>query len=99
MISAAITNVGSILLAADGWGDGWHDGGPGPWFLLFPLFWVIVILGIVWIVRGRPPWRGAQAREPRPESGPEILERRFAEGEINADEYRERRSTLEDDRR
>lgn len=91
MIGAAITSFGSLLFASDGWGDHWH----GPWFLLFPLFWVLVIFGTVWIVRGRPPWRGRQAAERRPESGAEILERRFAEGEIGAEEYRDRRSTLE----
>ena len=97
-MTAALTNFGALLFATDGWDHGWHDGGPGPWFILFPLFWVIVILGIVWIVRGRPPWRGGQAAERRPESGTEILERRFAEGEISGDEYRERRSPLKDDR-
>jgi putative membrane protein len=68
-----------------------HWDGPGPWILLVPLFWGLVIVGIVWIVR-RGGWRPG----PRPESGVEILERRFAEGEIDLDEYRKRREVLDE---
>jgi putative membrane protein len=90
MIAAATATIGALVSLADGWHHGWG----GPWFLLFPLFWVLVILGIVWIVRGSPPWR-RRPRGPRGESGVEILERRYAQGEIDLDEYRERRSILD----
>jgi putative membrane protein len=93
MTAAALTAVGAVLPVADGWHHGWS----GPWFLLFPLFWGLVILGIIWIVRGSPPWRrGRAAGPPRTESGIEVLERRFAEGDLSADEYRERRAILEE---
>jgi putative membrane protein len=74
-----------------------HWDGPGAWILLVPLFWGLVILGIVWIVRGSRPW-GPRASFRRPESGIEVLERRFAAGEIDHEEYRQRRSTLEEHR-
>ena len=54
MAAAAMAAVGAVLSLADGWHHGW---GGGPWFLLFPLFWGLVILTIIWLVRGSPPWR------------------------------------------
>jgi putative membrane protein len=56
---------------------------------------VLVIVGVVWLVRALV--RGRE--EPRmgddaPGSALQILERRFAAGEIDVEEYRERRSEL-----
>ncbi len=65
----------------------------GGWFL-FPLFWALLIVGIVFVVSGRgAPWKGS-----RRETGIDILERRFAEGDLNLKEYRERRSVLDEKR-
>lgn len=94
MTTAGFTALGAFLPVADGWHHGWD----GPWFLLFPLFWGLVILGIIWIVRGGPPWRRGRSSAPRVETGIEVLERRFAEGGLSADEYRERRAILEERR-
>jgi putative membrane protein len=71
-----------------------HDWDPGPWFLLVPLLWIAVIATVVWLFcgRGRRGWG-------RPRGGvspTEILDRRFAEGEISAEEYRDRRKALAD---
>jgi putative membrane protein len=65
----------------------------GGWFLA-PLFWLLLIVGIVFLVRsrGRYPLWASGGRE----TGMDVLERRFAEGEISLDEYRERRSVLEE---
>ncbi|GGR26740.1 SHOCT domain-containing protein [Streptomyces netropsis] len=78
----------------------WADGGPGPWILLFPLFWAVVVIGVVIVLRrtvwrhGRNPW---QARAERSEHAPlTLLGRRFAAGEIDEDEYRRRLSVLEE---
>jgi putative membrane protein len=61
------------------------------------LFWAIVILGIVWLIRGfegRGPSGGdAPVGRERPV---EILERRFAEGAISPEEYWARRQVLDD---
>jgi putative membrane protein len=79
-----VTALSTSLLA---FGAGW-------WFLTGPLFWLLLIVGIVLLVRGRggrPPWTGTA-----PETGIDVLERRFAEGELSVDEYRERRSVLEE---
>lgn len=89
----------------------WQDGaGPGPWILLFPLIWATVIAGgiallrrTVWRGRGGP-WHGmghgrgpASVGGPRTENSPvDLLGRRFAEGEIDEDEYWRRLSVLQE---
>jgi len=70
--------------------DCWHHGG-GPWFL-FPLFWIAVIVFVVWMFR-RGRW-GRPGRAHHHQSAAEVLEHRFARGEIDDDEYRRRRSVL-----
>ena len=73
----------SLMAFAGGW-----------WILSGPLFWLLLIVGILFLVRGRsgrPPWTGGGR-----ETGIEVLERRFAEGELSLEQYRERRSVLEE---
>jgi putative membrane protein len=59
------------------------------------LFWAIVILGIVWLIRGfeRKGPSGGESAVSR-ESPIEILERRFAEGAISPEDYWARRQVL-----
>lgn len=82
----------SAFLLADYWGM--HDGGGAGWmFVMMPfmlLFWAAVIFGIVWLVRGGLDGR----REPRRDTPEEILDRRFAEGSISVEDYKERLSAL-----
>lgn len=55
-------------------------------------FWALLIGGIVWFVRrARPHHYGS----PHPA---EVLGERFARGEIDRDEYLERRSVLDQER-
>ncbi|HEY5579367.1 MAG TPA: SHOCT domain-containing protein [Acidimicrobiia bacterium] len=65
----------------------WGAGGFG--FLWMALFWIGVILLVVWAVRQFSP----RQHEPR-RRALEILEERFARGEIDADEFEARRSEL-----
>jgi putative membrane protein len=53
------------------------------------LFWGLVIVGIVWLVRG-----GLGPREDKKVSAVELLERRLAEGDLTVEEYRQRRGVL-----
>jgi putative membrane protein len=98
--------------------DGWH-GGPGPWILLMPFFWIgaiLVVRRLVWRVRGGGPAAWFAAGGPRPGRAPrgrggygpqggwqpqgpapsplETLNRRYADGEIDEFEYRQRLDVL-----
>jgi putative membrane protein len=73
--------------------DCWHHGGGG-WFL-FPLFWIAVILIVALLIR-RGGWRGPRGPYRHQQTAAELLEHRFARGEIDDDEYRRRRSILGD---
>ncbi|MFB3739418.1 MAG: SHOCT domain-containing protein [Candidatus Velamenicoccus archaeovorus] len=67
-------------------GPGW---GGGPWFLVFPLFWigVLLLLGFAFRRRWGGPWRSGPTAE-------DVLAERYARGEIGADEYRQRLEVL-----
>ena len=86
----------ALILAETTWGD--HmDWGPGWWIamaVLMAAFWIAVILGIVWLVRSQSETH----RHPGEPNAIELLDLRFARGEISADEYRERRTTLQEHR-
>ncbi|MFI0720516.1 SHOCT domain-containing protein [Streptomyces sp. NPDC021224] len=83
----------------------WHDGGPGPWILFFPLIWVFAVAAVVTVLR-RTVWRGRgapwrQFGPPSAGGGSEhsplaVLGRRFASGEIDEEEYWRRMSVLEE---
>lgn len=73
---------------------GW-DGGMGAagWILMIG-FWIVLVALVVWAVAALFPGRtlpGAAAATERPE---EILDRRFARGEIDAEAYDELRGRL-----
>jgi putative membrane protein len=68
----------------------WAGPHAGPWFLVFPFLWLLLIGLVIFAFRGG--WRG---RRPwHAESGESILGERFAKGEITAEEYRERLDVL-----
>lgn len=87
-----MATVLAVPLADDGWNM--HGGGDGWWIVMglgMLLFWALVIVGIVWVVRelGGP-------RQQRDRDDPlDILKRRLAQGEISVEEYERSRRTLE----
>jgi uncharacterized membrane protein len=54
-------------------------------------FWVLVIGGIVWFMRRGPRWRSAGGHH----RSTDVLAERYARGEIDGDEYLERRAVLD----
>jgi putative membrane protein len=61
-----------------------HDG-PGNWWPIIPLLWIALIAGVVFFAR-RSGWHRRR--------GLGALEERYAHGQIDANEYRERRDVL-----
>jgi putative membrane protein len=71
------------------------DWGGWGWMILMSLLWIALIGVIVWAavtVAGRSTDQPAQ--QPRRDSPREILDRRFASGEIDADAYTRARDQL-----
>ena len=65
---------------------GWY-GWIGPALML--VFWAAVIVAIVFFIR-----RQGRASLPRDESALDILKERYARGEINKEEYEQKKSDL-----
>jgi putative membrane protein len=67
----------------------WFNGmGAGGWLLmglLMLLFWAVVIVGVVWLVRGRGTSPGADPDL----AARRTLDERLARGEIDVDRYRQ----------
>jgi putative membrane protein len=82
-------------MMGNGWGMGWM-------WVIWPLVIFGIVLLVVFLVRGataRDPGHGGEAASPRdPDSGRsralEILDERYARGEITDEEYQERRRHL-----
>lgn len=79
---------------------GWYGGGMG-WgaWLAMGLFWLLLLAVIVLLVArllpGAGRGRSGDGADPRPDSPEEILDRRFAQGEIDVETYQRQRSVLE----
>jgi putative membrane protein len=68
------------------------DWGPGPWWPIFPLFWVLVwgvLIFAVFRFRGVRRWQRGHSAE-------DVLAERYARGEITVEEYRERLGVLKE---
>jgi putative membrane protein len=75
----------------------WHDGwGPGAWIAMafvMLVFWTIVVAAIIALVRSNQG-RGHDHIVGRADDPERILAERFARGEIDADDYKQRRDLL-----
>lgn len=72
------------------------DWGAGGWILMaigMALFWGLLILGVVWLVRTLST-PAPHAAAPTPPSALEILDRGLAEGSISVEDYEQRRRLL-----
>ena len=71
-----------------GYGMGWFGG------IFMILFWVLVLVGIVFSIRylttGKTTSFGKEGSDPL-----DILKKRYASGEIDTEEYEERRKVLQ----
>ena len=78
------------------WGTGPWGAGFSPWFLLLPLFWILVI-GLL-IFFARRTWRRNHEWDTA-RGGESVLRERYARGEIDETEYRQRLEVLRGDLR
>lgn len=70
------------------------DNDEGPGWIFGLVFWLALITVAILLLRGRGWFGPGGPRAEARESGAQILERRFAEGELSPEEYRERRGVL-----
>jgi putative membrane protein len=79
----------STYAADPTWHNGpWNHGGPG-WWIIFPiLFWVLVLSVIGYVIWHRSPRQAAR------HGAEQTLAERYARGEIDEHELRERRTNL-----
>jgi putative membrane protein len=79
------------------YGHGWGMGGSGMGFGF--IFWLVilalVVWGVVWFVRSQPL---AGNQRTRPSTGLELLEERYARGEINREEYLQKKRDIAGDK-
>ncbi len=85
-----------------GWqGGGWGMMGPGMmggfgWMWFMPIFGILILGLIIWAVaaavRGASQPSGSDSS--RPDSALEVLKKRYARGEINKEEYEEKKKDL-----
>ena len=74
----------------DGMHDGWMWGMHFAWWV----FWILVIVGVVWLfTQGRQGPSGPPPTHEH-ETPLDVLQRRYAEGEISTEEYEERKKRL-----
>ena len=103
-VLAAITLAGMEAMAQaqqGGYehGHGWHGSWSGGWggMIFGPFMMILFVAAVVFLVVVALRWLGAghgPTRGPDGKAALDILEERFARGEIDRDEFEERRRTL-----
>jgi len=90
-------NIAQTIPLADG--SGMHNSSGG-WWIIGAALMMLFMGGMMWMMMrgmggGSSPGSSAPPQRPTIKESPvEILERRFAEGEISAEDYRARRELL-----
>lgn len=94
------TFYGKLLMHYGGNGEGvgpgmmnwWHGFGWGMPVMFF-IFWIAVIVGIIFLIRWLSASVGSKVTET--ESAIDIIKKRYARGEINKEEFEEKLKDLE----
>lgn len=61
---------------------------------LMPIFWLLVIAGVIMVIIALAQAGSGTAASPSPETALDILKKRYARGEIGKEEYEEKRELL-----
>ncbi len=80
--------LAQVLAGNDGWGHmgGWSGGWTWLWGTLMMFSWVAIIAGAWLFTRGRDQGSGGRGAT----RARDILDQRYAQGELTTEEYRER---------
>jgi len=80
-----------------GHGHGWmmNGDGMGFGFVVWLVILAVIIAGAVWFVRAQAP-SGSQRSPERSSPALEVLEERYARGEINREEYLQKKRDITD---
>ena len=102
IVVAALIILPLVFGLVAGWqGGGWGMMGPGMmggfgWMWLMPVFWIVFLGLIIWAVvaavRGSSESRSSGSS--KADSALEVLKKRYARGEINKEEYEEKKRDL-----
>ncbi len=103
IIVALLIVLPLVFGAISGWqGVSWGMMGPGMmggfgwmWFMwiFFIIFWGLVIWGIVALIRGVS--QSGSSDSSKADSALDVLKKRYARGEINKEEYEEKKKDLD----
>ncbi len=67
-----------------------------PWMLIFPfIFLICLAVLLVWMIRGGGPMCGGHPMHPKEDSARDILDRRYARGEITPEEYQRMKKDIQ----
>ena len=80
-----------------GYGPHWGFMGGGG-FGLGPIIWIVILIaivaGVVWLVRSLAARDDRQIASPHRSPGLDVLEERYAHGEINREEYLQKKNDI-----
>ena len=82
-----------------GYGPDWGMAGSGIWWgpfgmIIWLLILIVVVVAVVWLLRPTTHGGGREPASPRRSTGLDILEERYARGEIDRDEYLQKKGDL-----
>lgn len=97
IIVALLLVLPSVFGLISGWqGGGWGMMGGFSWMWLMPVFWILFLGLIIWAVvaavRGSSESRSSDSS--KADSALEVLKKRYARGEINKEEFEEKKKDL-----
>ena len=73
------------------WGDYGWGWGMGFGWILMTVFWILVILGVVYLIKGIA---GGMKKEEKEETALDVLKKRYVRGELSKEEFERIRDDL-----